>query len=36
MLGMELAQLPAGTPTRRITGLDTNERPLAEALKESG
>jgi arylsulfatase A-like enzyme len=36
MLGMELAHLPDGTPTRRITGLDTNERTLAEALKESG
>jgi arylsulfatase A-like enzyme len=36
LLGMELAHLPDGTPTRRITGLDTNERTLAEALKEAG
>ncbi len=36
LLGMELAHLPDGTPTRRVMGLATNERTLAEALKEAG
>ncbi len=35
-LGIELAHLPDGTPTRRIMGLDTNERTIAEALRETG
>jgi len=36
LLGMKLAHLPDGTPTRRVMGLDTNERTLAEALKQAG
>ncbi len=36
MLGMKLAHLPDGTPTRRILGLPTEERTVAEALKEAG
>jgi len=36
ILGMELAHLPDGTPTRRIMGLDTSERTLADGLKEVG
>ena len=33
MLGMKLAHLPDGTPTRRILGLPTEERTVAEALR---
>ena len=36
LLGMKLAHLPDGTPTRRILGLPTEERTVAEALKEAG
>ena len=36
LLGMKLAHLPDGTPTRRIHGLPTEERTVAEALKEVG
>jgi len=36
LLGMKLAHLPDGTPTRRIMGLPAEERTLAEALKEAG
>lgn len=36
LLGMKLAHLPDGTPTRRILGLPTEERTVAEALKEVG
>lgn len=36
LLGMKLAHLPDGTPTRRVMGLPTEERTIAEALKESG
>jgi len=36
LLGMKLACLPDGTPTRRVMGLDTRERTLAEALREAG
>lgn len=36
LLGMKLAHLPDGTPTRRIMGLDARERTLAQALKDSG
>jgi len=35
-LGLELAHNEKGEPTRRIHALDTNERTIAEALKESG
>ncbi len=35
-LGMKLAHLPDGTPTRRIHGLDSAERMLPEALREAG
>lgn len=36
LLGMKLAHLPDGTPTRRIMGLPAAERTLAEALREAG
>lgn len=36
LLGMKLAHLPDGTPTRRVMGLDTRERTLAQALKQVG
>ena len=36
LLGMELAHLPDGTPTRRVMGLPSAERTMAEALKEAG
>ena len=36
LLDMKIAHLPDGTPTRRVMGLDTNERTIAEALKEAG
>ena len=36
LLGQELARLPDGTPTRRIHGLPSAERTLAEALGEVG
>lgn len=36
LLGMPLAHLPDGTPTRRVTGLNTRERTLPQALKEVG
>ena len=35
-LGMGLAHTKSGEPTRRIHALDTNERTVAEALKEAG
>ena len=35
-LGLTLAKTKDGTPTRRIHALDTNERTIAEALKEAG
>ncbi|PHS02347.1 MAG: hypothetical protein COA78_21455 [Blastopirellula sp.] len=35
-LGLTLAHTEDGTPTRRIHALDTNERTIAEALKEAG
>ncbi|MEM1356078.1 MAG: arylsulfatase [Planctomycetota bacterium] len=35
-LGMELATNAEGDPTRRIVGMDTNERTLAEALRDAG
>ncbi len=35
-LGLTLAHLPDGTPTRRIHALASEERTLAEALKEAG
>ena len=35
-LGLTLAYNDRGEPTRRIHGLDTNERTIAEALKEAG
>ncbi|MGY8690750.1 MAG: arylsulfatase B, partial [Verrucomicrobiales bacterium] len=35
-LGLTLAKTKDGTPTRRIHALDTNERTVAEALKEAG
>lgn len=35
-LGLELAHTKKGEPTRRIHALDTNERTIAEALKEAG
>jgi len=36
LLGQELAHLPDGTPTRRLHGLPTAERTLAEAVGEVG
>lgn len=36
LLGIMLAHLPDGTPTRRILGLPTEERTVAEALREAG
>ena len=36
MLGMELATNPEGEQTRRIHALDTNERTIAELLREAG
>ena len=36
LLDIPLAMLPDGTPTRRIHGLDPQERTLADALKEAG
>lgn len=36
LLDIELAQLPDGTPTRRIHALDSEERTLAEALRQAG
>jgi arylsulfatase A-like enzyme len=36
LLGMKLAHLSDGTPTRRVMGLPTAERTVAEALKEAG
>ncbi|MCB1224327.1 MAG: arylsulfatase [Verrucomicrobiales bacterium] len=36
LLGMTLAHLPDGTPTRRVMGLPTEERTVAEALREAG
>ena len=35
-LNLTLAQTASGEPTRRIHALDTGERTIAEALKESG
>jgi len=35
-LGLTLAHTDQGEPTRRIHALDTNERTIAEALKEAG
>ena len=35
-LGLTLAHNDEGVPTRRIHALDTNERTIAEALKETG
>lgn len=35
-LGLTLAHNEKGEPTRRIHALDTNERTIAEALKEAG
>lgn len=35
-LGLTLAHNERGEPTRRIHALDTNERTIAEALKEAG
>jgi arylsulfatase A-like enzyme len=35
-LGMELAHTPKGEPTRRIHALDTEERTVAEALRDAG
>jgi arylsulfatase A-like enzyme len=35
-LGLTLAHTEEGEPTRRIHALDTNERTIAEALKEAG
>ena len=35
-LGLTLAHNDRGEPTRRIHGLDTNERTIAEALREAG
>jgi len=35
-LGLQLARNSRGEPTRRIHALDTNERTVAEALKEAG
>lgn len=36
LLGMQLAHLPDGTPTRRLHGLPAEERTVAEALREAG
>jgi arylsulfatase A-like enzyme len=36
MLDMELAKNPEGEETRRIHALDTNERTIAEVLKDAG
>ncbi len=36
LLGMRIAHLPDGTSTRRVMGLNTAERTLAEALREAG
>ena len=36
LLGMKLAHLPDGTPTRRIHGLPAEERTIAEALQQAG
>ncbi|MFC1757820.1 arylsulfatase [Planctomycetota bacterium] len=35
-LGLSLAQNSKGEPTRRIHALDTNERTIAEALRDAG
>lgn len=35
-LGLSLPQTKDGEPTRRIHGLDTNERTIAEALRDAG
>ncbi len=35
-LGMELAHTESGEPTRRIHALDTEERTVAEALRDAG
>jgi arylsulfatase A-like enzyme len=35
-IGIPLAHLPDGTPTRRIHALDSQERTVAEALQEAG
>jgi len=35
-LGLELALNPDGVPTRRIHALDTEERTIAEALRDAG
>ncbi len=35
-LGMTLAETADGTPTRRIHALDTGERTIAEALRDTG
>ena len=35
-LGLKLAHNDRGEPTKRIHALDTNERTVAEALKEAG
>jgi len=35
-LGLTLAHTPDGTPTRRIHALDSDERTIAEALKDAG
>ncbi|MFN3192670.1 MAG: arylsulfatase B [Aureliella sp.] len=35
-LGLDLAHNERGEPTRRIHALDTNERTIAEALRDSG
>jgi len=36
MLGMEVATNSAGEKTRRVVGLDTEERTVAEALRDAG
>ncbi len=35
-LGLTLAETPSGEPTRRIHALDTDERTIAEALRDAG
>ncbi len=35
-LGLTLAETPDGEPTRRIHALDTDERTIAEALRDAG
>jgi arylsulfatase A-like enzyme len=35
-LGMELATNPQGEKTRRVVGMDTDERTIAEALRDAG